>query len=170
MKKSNQETLLIEKLLEKYRLTRPISPKDRDAIISSKRKILKRVLKTVGAFSALYGLYLSLYFAVKKAGIGVILKTLLTCALAGSLAYGGYRAVKAVRVSRLEQPSGREAITLEDIRARYKWVDQIILYNGKIIRGAIISRGASYEILTTRGIVQVPRNQIKMVKPLKTGE
>jgi hypothetical protein len=167
MNKSNQETLLMEKLLEKYRLTRPVAPVDRDAIMSSKQKILERVLKTVGVFSALYGIYLSLYFAVKKAGIGIIIKTILTCAVAGSLAYGGYRAVMSAA---RRQDSGKKTLTLDDIRAKYEWVDQIILYNGKVIRGAIISRGATYEILTTGGVVRVPRNQVKMVKPLKTGD
>lgn len=170
MNKSKQETLLMEKLLEKYRLTRPIHPEARDAIWSSKRTILERVLKTVGVFSALYGIYLSIYFAVKKAGIGIILKALVPCVIAGSLAYGGYRAVTALLEHGHERNSTAESLTLDDIRAQYEWVDQIILYNGKIIQGAIISRGETFEILTTGGVVRVPRNQVKMVKPLKNGK
>jgi hypothetical protein len=49
-------------------------------------------------------------------------------------------------------------------------VDEITLYNGKVFRGAVMSRGETYRVLTTEGIVMIPRSQIKMVKPLKISD
>jgi hypothetical protein len=51
--------------------------------------------------------------------------------------------------------------TLEEIKAKYERVDEIVLYTGKTMRGVILERGTRYKILTTDGIVYVPSTQIR---------
>jgi hypothetical protein len=172
MNKANQDTLLLEKLLDKYKFIRPVPPGVQESILSSKKRTLVRILKTAGAFSAVYGVFLSLYFAVKKMGIGIpVTKFIISGITIASLSYGGYYA--AVTLSR-DRDSGtspvKKPLSLNDIRAKYKWVDQITLYNGMVVKGAVISRGVTYSVLTTDGVKQIPRNQIKMVKPLKISD
>lgn len=165
MNKRDQETMLLEKLLDRYRFARPVPPEIQEAILSSKKKIFVRVLKTTGAFSAAYGVFISLYFALKKTGAGVLVaKIAIACAATATLSYGAYHAA-ASRVSG-RAPSPAPSLTIDDIRAKYEWVDRITLYNGKIIDGAITARGETYTVLTTGGFVRVPRNQIKTVRPL----
>jgi len=140
----------------------------RDSILSSKKKTMVRVLKTTGAFSALYSAFLSIYFAVKKMGIGIpVMKLVISGISVAAIAYGGYYVlVSKPRADRAAPPAAK-TLSLDEIRAQYKWVDQITLYNGRVFRGAIISRGETYRVLTTEGIVMIPRSQIKMVTPLK---
>jgi len=133
MNKENNDTMLLEKLLDRYRLTRPVPPDVQDSILSAKKRNLVSILKTTGAFTAAYGGY---YVMVARPG-------------------ADRAATPAVKT-----------LSLDEIRARYKWVDEITLYNGKIFRGAVMSRGETYRVLTTEGIVMIPRSQIKMVKPL----
>ncbi len=54
--------------------------------------------------------------------------------------------------------------TLGEIRERYNRIDEITLYSGKVYRGVILSRGASFKILTTSGTVTVPKNTIKRTR------
>jgi uncharacterized membrane-anchored protein YhcB (DUF1043 family) len=51
--------------------------------------------------------------------------------------------------------------TLDEIKAKYERVDEIVLYTGKTMRGVILERGTRYKILTTDGIVYVPSTQIR---------
>jgi hypothetical protein len=168
MKGKDKDTALIEHLLDKYKLVRPAPVEVRQSAMAGKKPMLVRVLKTAGAYGALQGLFLSVYFALKKAGIGVtIAKVIVAGVAAASLCYGGYYAVTHGRDSDRVVTPAPALRTLEEIQAKYKWVDQITLYNGKIIQGAIMSRGEMYEVLTVGGVIHIPRNQVRMVKPLK---
>jgi hypothetical protein len=168
MNKENHDTMLLEKLLEKYRFTRPVPPDVQDTILSSKKKNLVRILKTTGAFSAAYGLFLSVYFALKKMGIGIpVMKFVISGVSVAAVAYGGYYMITAGPRADRAAPPPVKNLSLEEIRSQYKWVDRITLYNGKVVRGAIMSRGETYRVLTTEGIMMIPRNRIKMVTPLK---
>ncbi len=168
MNRHDNETRLLEELLDRYRFARPVPDDVREEIRSSKKKTLVRVLKTVGAFSALYGVYLSLYFSLKKLIAGIpFIKFFVSAATVTAVAYGGFYA--ATKRNAGDVP-GESAVKKEERRQpeeKQLWVDRITLYNGRIIEGAIISRGDLYRVRTAGGIVQVPRNRIKMVKPLK---
>ncbi len=165
MNKRDQETLLLEKLLDRYRFARPVPPDLQDSILESKKGIFVRVLKTAGAFTALYGAFLPLYFALKKAGAGVLIaKILISCAAVASVSYGAYYALTSRGADPAPPPAA--PLSLDDIRSNYEWVDRITLYNGKTVEGAITSRGETYTVLTTGGIMRIPRNQIKTVRPL----
>jgi hypothetical protein len=61
----------------------------------------------------------------------------------------------------IEQLEKSRNLTMEEIRARYGRIDVITLYNGRVIRGAIISRGASVRVLTPAGFVTVRANEIR---------
>jgi hypothetical protein len=171
MNKENQDTILLQKLLDRYGLTRPVPPDAQESILSSKKRTLVRVLKTAGAFSAVYGAFLSLYFAVKKMGIGIpIVKFIVSGVSVAAVTFGGYYVlVIKPRADRVASPAAK-TLSLDEIRAQYKWVDQITLYSGKVVKGAVISRGETYSVLTTEGVMRIPRNQIKMVKPLKISD
>ncbi len=52
-------------------------------------------------------------------------------------------------------------LTLEEIKGRYGRIDEVTLYSGRVIRGAIISRGAVVRVLTVNGTVTVQTKDIK---------
>ncbi len=169
MKKPDQDILLLQQLMDKYRFTRPVSVEARDEILSSKRKNLVRVLKTVGAYSAAHGALLIIYFAFKKLGAVIpMMKFIVPGVAVTAISIGGYYAATTMTPGSVSKaPAIERQEPRENIRKKYKWVDRITLYNGSIIEGAIMSRGERYRVLTAGGITYIPRNKIKMVKPLK---
>ncbi len=52
-------------------------------------------------------------------------------------------------------------MTLDQIRKKYGRIDVVTLYNGRTIRGAIISRGATLTMITPGGRVAVPKVKVK---------
>ncbi len=185
MKKNDRDIALFKKLMDRYRFTEPVHAEAKRRFIADNRKILVRVLKSVGAFSFLYGVYLAASFALKKIATGATLtKIVVSAVTAASLSYSGYYAVVKIAGLKTEKPVYEQAVqkqdvkngvavkketgpeTLEDIRKRYGRLDQLVLYNGKAIQGAILSRGDVYRIYTLRGIMIISRDKIKVVKPL----
>jgi hypothetical protein len=167
MKTRDNDTRRMEELLGKYRFTRPVPPGVRGEIMASKKRVFVRVMKSVGAFGVLHGAFLSLYFALKKGGAwALIAKIAAGCVAAAALSFGGYYAVSAV-VDRLA--AGRSAVNAQPERGA-GWEDEIILFDGRIIRGAIVSRGEPYRVRTDRGVVAIPRSQIKAVRPVSRRE
>ncbi len=165
MKKPDHDIMQLEGLLEKYRFVRPVPPPVQESILSSRKRVLARVLKTVGAFSALYGLYLSLYFAAKKTGIGALFaKCVIALVTVTSATYGGYRLAATIAQEHRKNNPG----TPHPAAGSHRWTDRITLYNGRVIHGAIVSRGRVYEILAGGTIIRIPANQIKAVKPVTT--
>jgi hypothetical protein len=61
----------------------------------------------------------------------------------------------------IEKLLNKQAWTIEKIRAEYGRIDVITLYNGKTIRGAIVSRGAYVKVLTTGGVVSINAKDIR---------
>jgi hypothetical protein len=163
MKTTARETQQLEKLLEKFRFTQTVPPVVRADILSSKKRTFVRVLKTAGAYSALQGVFATIYFTAKKTGFGIFTaKVIVSVAAAVSVTVGGYYAATAV-ISRLGRDSER-AVPAEQTGAG--WVDEIMLFDGRIIRGAIISRGDLYRVRTGHGVITIPRTQIRAVRPL----
>jgi hypothetical protein len=54
--------------------------------------------------------------------------------------------------------------TLEQMKVKYGHIHTVTLYNGKVIEGVIINRGANYTILTPRGKIIVPERQIRATR------
>jgi len=57
--------------------------------------------------------------------------------------------------------------TLDEIKAKYERIDEVVLYSGKVIRGVIVERGAYYKILTTSGYVSIAAKQVRNTKVIK---
>jgi hypothetical protein len=57
--------------------------------------------------------------------------------------------------------------TLNSIQKDLERIDEIRLYNGRIIQGAIIRRGEEYLILTVSGTIKIPECQIKNIKIIR---
>jgi hypothetical protein len=164
MKKPGHEAQQLERLLDKYRFTQPVPHGVRDSVMSGKKERYVRVLKTAGAFTAVYSLFASLYFAAKKAGIGITIAKVIAVGTAVlTISVGGYYAANALRVRLFP---GANMPAPDTTRTESGWVDEIMLFDGRIIRGAIISRGDPYRVRTAGGIMLIPRNQIKAVRPL----
>jgi hypothetical protein len=58
-------------------------------------------------------------------------------------------------------------MSFDDIKNKYGRIDEIIQYNGKTTRGAIISRGDYYRIITPSGLVSINSKEIKDTKTIK---
>ena len=186
MKKNEREIAAFQELMVRYRFTEPVPAEAKRRFIADNRKILERVLKSVGAFSFLYGVYLGVSFILKKFAAGATLtKIVVSTVTAASLSYGGYYTIVKIAERKYERPvyeqmmqkpdaasdavkkAGSGPETLDDIRKRFGRLDQLVLYNGTDIRGAILSRGEVYRIYTLRGVIAIPRDKIKVVKPLQ---
>lgn len=61
----------------------------------------------------------------------------------------------------IEELLEKDSWTLEKIKAKYGRIDVVTLYNGRVIRGAIIGRGAYVKILTSGGVVTVQGKDIR---------
>lgn len=66
-------------------------------------------------------------------------------------------------IEKEKKESAKETMpkTLEEIKAKYGRVDEIILYNGKKIKGVILKRGASFTVLTIQGYTKIKATDIK---------
>lgn len=62
---------------------------------------------------------------------------------------------------KVKQIMNKKTRTIDEIREAFNRVDEITLYNGRVIQGAILSRGAEYKILTPDGTISVPEEEIK---------
>lgn len=72
--------------------------------------------------------------------------------------------IKKERIERLMQQKTR---TLEEIKEACERIDVVKLYSGKTIQGAIIDRTNDYKILTTTGVVDVPKNKVRSVSVVR---
>jgi len=72
--------------------------------------------------------------------------------------------IKKERIERLMQQKTR---TLEEIKEACERIDVVKLYSGKTIQGAIIDRSNDYKILTTTGVVEVPKKNVRSVSVLR---
>lgn len=72
--------------------------------------------------------------------------------------------MKSQRVERLIRQKSR---TLAEIKEACERIDAVKLYSGKEIQGAIIRRGDNYSILTTTGVVEVPKKEIRSTSVIR---
>ncbi|HPG52602.1 MAG TPA: FecR family protein [Spirochaetota bacterium] len=70
-------------------------------------------------------------------------------------------AAPAVEQDKIKQLMDKKTRTIDEIREAFSRVDEITLYNGRVIQGAILSRGTEYRILTPDGTITVPEEEIK---------
>ena len=58
-----------EKLMGHFKFKEPIPPEVRKEVISSRKRLFKRIAKTLGILTIGYSIYLSIYFFFKKLGL-----------------------------------------------------------------------------------------------------
>jgi len=168
MKDRNDSAALLEAILDRHSLSRPIPAEARERILLRRQDLFVRILKTLGIFSFAYAAFLGLSFALKKSGIGAMILKLVICAAAASaVTIGGYRLARrmlpAADAPKQENRFGQDINSTTRIQKTVMY--EIRLYTGRVIRGSIISRGDMVRILSEGRILVVPRNQIQSVKP-----
>ena len=95
----------LESLLSKYKFADHIPVEVQESILSSKKNVFLRVMKTVGSLSFLAGIILTIYFYLKKVGIGIITsKFIISTVAVASVTYGGYRTVVYVNKEVINKP------------------------------------------------------------------
>ncbi len=52
-------------------------------------------------------------------------------------------------------------LTPAEMKAKYGRIDVITMYNGRVIQGVIVSRGASYRVLTSNGAINVNAKDVR---------
>lgn len=57
--------------------------------------------------------------------------------------------------------------TLDDIQKVFSRIDEVSLYDGRVLQGAIMSRGDTYTMITIDGAVSFPETQIKESRIVK---
>lgn len=95
MKQGTNDIAKLEGLVKQYRLAHPVPADFQEAILSRKGDVFRRILKSTGQHGFIYGIFLTLYFFLKKAVPGLpIIKTLLSLLLVLSVSLGGYYAAR----------------------------------------------------------------------------
>jgi hypothetical protein len=61
----------------------------------------------------------------------------------------------------------KEKRTIEEIKGVFGKTDEIVLFSGRIIRGAIMERGEKYSILTTDGLLNISAKEIQSVRVVR---
>lgn len=72
-----------------------------------------------------------------------------------------------VSASTIEQLIKQKTRTLDEIKRVNGRIDEIALNSGEVVKGAIISKGNVYSVLTTKGVVNVPKKDINTINVIK---
>jgi hypothetical protein len=75
--------------------------------------------------------------------------------------------MKGVKAAKIRQLIKEKPKSLEQIKEVFERIDEISMYSGKVISGAIIARGDVYSVLTTDGVIAIPESEVRAVKILK---
>lgn len=192
----NEATRLNE-LLDKYRFTEPVPDAVRKSMIKSRKRVLIACLKKVNNYSIFFGAALFFYFLAKKIKLdislsaGKFLAVSVNAVSAGLITGSVYTAVNHKLFENIFINSPDVQIKKEDKsetpqdkndQAQDKQIIapssgnqtdaagiqvEILLYNGKIYRGVILSRGCSYILQTPQGTVSIPSTQVRNIRKIQ---
>ncbi len=104
---------LFSKILEKYRLNRPVPPAVRRRIMTVKKQQYRRIVKRAGASSLLLLIVSHLFFFLKRCGVNVtmaqsaVIAAALSALTAGLVSAGAYVAVSGLKPPPPERPEPR---------------------------------------------------------------
>ena len=75
--------------------------------------------------------------------------------------------LESARAAKIRKLINEKPKSLEQIKEVFERIDEISMYSGKVISGAIISRGEVYCVLTTDGVISISESEVRAVKILK---
>jgi hypothetical protein len=75
--------------------------------------------------------------------------------------------VKEVKKEKIEELIVSKTNSIEEIKETFDRIDEIYLYNGQVIRGAIAKRGPVFTVITMKGTVMVEQSQIRNVRIIR---
>ena len=75
--------------------------------------------------------------------------------------------LQGTKEEKIKQLIAETPKSIEQIKEVFERIDEVSLYSGKVIKGAIITRGMTYSILTTGGVVNIPESQVRTVKVVR---
>ncbi len=183
------EAAQLNALLEKYRFAEPI-PKDvRRIILKSRKRVLKTCLKKVNNYSIFFGVVLFFYFLARSLKLNIGFSAVKIFAVAANIVAAGvisvsvYAAVKYTSLvnnvfniyeKTLQQNLKPDIKSDDKDKTEDKTTGnpggvkvEILLYNGKIYRGVIISRGYNYIVNTGNGNIAIQSTQIKNIRKIQ---
>ncbi len=94
------DLILLQQLMEKYKLPEPVPAAVRDFVLRSRRKTLLNIMRKLDIYSPIFGVIIFVFFFLKKLGFNVtIVKTtiiigLSSLLLSASISYGIYNIVE----------------------------------------------------------------------------
>lgn len=74
---------------------------------------------------------------------------------------------KFVKKEKVEMLIEKKNITIQEIKEAFDRIDEITMYNRRVIRGAVLSRGKVYSVLTTTGTINIKESDIMSVKVVR---
>jgi hypothetical protein len=187
MEKEN--AIIVHDVLERFRFTHPVDAAARKQINASRTRVLKRSLKGLGIASLWYtvvtfillksrgfGFKLTL-FACKTAALASFALFLSTTAGIAYVAINYFSVETADPIKTKEETPAKEnkdttnaakpANDTVHVQKEATLIYDILLYNGRTYRGSIISRGANYRVLTSRGEVLIPAGEIQKLQQVE---
>jgi len=72
-----------------------------------------------------------------------------------------------IKAATIEQLIKQKTRTLNEIKKVNGRIDEISLNSGQVVKGAIISKGDVYSVLTTTGVINVPKKDIRTISVVK---
>ena len=183
------EAAQLNALLEKYRFVEPIPEEARKIMLKSRKRVLKACLKKVNNYSIFFGAVLFFYFLARSLKLNIGLSAVKIIAVAANIVTIGiasgsvYAAVKYTALvnsvfkfyeKTFQQEVKPEIKSDDKDKTEDKTTEnpggvkvEILLYNGRIYRGVIVSRGYNYIINTGNGNVAIQSTQIKNIRKIQ---
>jgi hypothetical protein len=188
------EAAILEKIFDKYKFSAPVPATARERLVESRERVFRSALKELGVYSVWYAVILSVFFKLRNIGIKSSILAAKAVTIVGSIVVAGiivsgtYAAYKYFYfgsapveenqknntekiINSSESIPPEDAIQKPDIKqTQIKSIgplSEVQLYNGRIYRGVILSRGITYIINTSDGQITIPAKQIRMIKRVK---
>jgi hypothetical protein len=179
--------LTVHKILDRFKITVPVSRVDRKRIYRSKKRTFARLLKNERSNSILVGPAVWLYFLCNRLGINVrvgtgvrflhyVLSSAVIFLIFSSAVLGlgsqGYFMPDRHAPVKLDIPpppvvSENQPMTLDSIRKKYGTIDEVLLYSGRTYQGAVISKGDELTMCTVSGVKKIPIREVKSIMYIK---
>ncbi|MCP4138465.1 MAG: hypothetical protein GY754_46335 [bacterium] len=103
----------LEALLDKYKFSNPLPEDEKEYSLVSKKRVYKRVLKSLGIYSFFSGIIVSIYFWLRKIGVGVsVFRGIMVFIIAGAVSLCVYLVLKDYPREKPAEPENRAELPL----------------------------------------------------------